>query len=78
LKNKMDVHQAKAANQDRLMAAPGVVGVGVGRVRDSDAILVFVAVLTADNSTPGGLGVPEQLEGFPVVVREIGHITAQR
>jgi hypothetical protein len=60
-------------HQDRLMAIPGVVGVGIGGSEDSPVIVVMV--------TTGGAAMrkqlPDQIEGYPVKVEVTGEITAQ-
>jgi hypothetical protein len=72
----VDIESVQSAHEEELMAAPGVVGVAVGRHADADVILVLVESLTSDNDTPEKLGVPRVLDGFPVVVSEVGRISA--
>jgi len=72
----MDIGGALAAHEDRIMATPGVVGVGVGEEAGRPAIVVFVEALTPDNASPEKLGLPASVEGHPLVVREIGTVTA--
>jgi hypothetical protein len=73
----MDVNEAKAAHEDELFAAPGVIGVAVGTEGGEDAIVVLVDEMKPDSDTPEKLGLPARLEGFPVVLREVGMVTAQ-
>ena len=55
---------------DRLLAVPGVVGVGEGRCNDQPCIKVFVA-----RKTPELLkAIPASLDGYPVVVEETGEL----
>lgn len=53
-----------------LMARPGVIGVGEGRSAGKRCLLVFVT------SPPSGL--PDSIEGYPVVVERSGPFAAQR
>jgi hypothetical protein len=57
---------------DRLMAIPGVVGVGVGECGGQPCIKVFVARL-ADLTAR----VPTQLDGYPVAIEETGDFHAR-
>ena len=53
------------------MSVPGAVGHAVG-VGNSPVIKLFV-----EEITPGAQGAaPQQLDGVPVVLEEVGHITA--
>jgi hypothetical protein len=72
----MDVNKAKALHVDELMAVQGVVGVAVGREGGEDVILLLVESLTGMD-TPVKLGAPPRLEGFRVIVREVGRLDAQ-
>lgn len=69
----MDAATALEKHQDRLMAIPGVSGVGIGGSEDSPVIVVMV--------TTGGTAMrkqlPDQIEGYPVKVEVTGEITAQ-
>jgi hypothetical protein len=72
----LDVDQAKTAHTNELMQAPGVVGVAVGREGAADVILLLVETLTPDNDTPEKLGLPPVLDGYPLVIREVGRLEA--
>ena len=69
---KLSVHQVKEKYQTKIMKIPGVVGIGVGKENDDDAIVVMVAELTPTVQKK----VPDQLKGFPIVVQETGVISA--
>ena len=58
------------AHTDRLLAMPGVVGVGEGRCNDQPCIKVFVARRTPDLLK----AVPASLDGYPVAVEETGEL----
>jgi hypothetical protein len=73
----MDIYAVQAEHQDELMKSPEVVGVAIGKQDEADAILVLVETLTPTNNTAEKLGIPPVLGGFPVVVREVGRLTAQ-
>ena len=72
----MDVNEAKSAHEDELLAAPGVVGVGVGSEGGEDVIFVFVEQLTPENDAPEKLGLPARVEDFSLVTRGIGSVKA--
>lgn len=75
----MDAQQVRRRHENELMSLPNVNGVSV--VTDpatrSEAIVVYVtrkvprAQLRQDELIPG------ELEGIPIQVEEIGHVTAQ-
>lgn len=66
----MDVNdEVRSAHEDRPLAAPGVIGVGVGKEGGRDVVLVFVTELGPGNDSPAKLGLPAQLDGFPVLVQ---------
>lgn len=63
--------EAQERNAGRLMSVPGAVGHAVG-VGNSPVIKLLV-----EEITPGAQGAaPQQLDGVPVVLEEVGHITA--
>jgi hypothetical protein len=65
--------EVKQRHEADLMSIPGVVGVGVGQCDEQACIKVFV-----EQETPEVAGiVPADLEGVPVVVEEIGQVSAQ-
>lgn len=68
----MNIEQVLDDNRDRLMAIPGVSGVGIGRKDDKPAIVIMVTQLTSDVHAM----LPESIGGCPVVVEESGEITA--
>ena len=55
---------------DRLLAMPGVVGVGEGRCDSQPCIKVFVARKTPDLLK----AIPPSLDGYPVAVEETGEL----
>lgn len=72
----MDTKAAEAA-KDRvkveLMAIPGVNGVGVTEANGKPAILILIASATPELTA----ALPHQIEGYPVVVMEVGEIRGQ-
>lgn len=68
----MSIEQAFERHHDRLMAVPGVTGVGIGEKAGRPAIVVMVAGLTAELRAR----LPRALEGHPVVVEQSGEIVA--
>lgn len=69
----MSVTDALARHTDSLMAIPGVIGVGEGRVSDQPSIQVLVVRRSAELLAR----LPSTLEGHPVDVVETGVIEAQ-
>lgn len=60
-------------HEAELMSIPGIVGVGLGQCDDQSCIKVLV-----ERETPElARAVPTDLEGVPVVVEEIGSVSAQ-
>lgn len=83
---KTTYEQAKSvlqANVKRLLALANVVGVGVGlrqrggELTDEIALVVMVQrKLPPDGLDPAD-HIPAEIEGVPVDVQEIGHVSAQ-
>ena len=69
----MSITDALARHTDSLMAIPGVVGVGEGRVKHQPSIQVLVVRRSADLVAR----LPSSLEGYPVDIVETGVIEAQ-
>lgn len=68
----MTIEQAFERHHDRLMAVPGVTGLGIGEQRGKPAIVVMVQQLTPALRA----AIPRALEGHAVVVEESGAIVA--
>ena len=68
------IKAAKARNQERLLAIPGVVSVGIGRDGDGNPVIV-VGLAAADPQIASS--VPGELDGFPVVSEVVGQLRAQ-
>ena len=66
------IEQVQEAHTEHLMSLPGVVGTAVGEVGGKPCIKVFVTEKTAEIEK----GVPDSLEGYPVVVEETGEFKA--
>lgn len=66
----MDIDGAVEMHQDRLMAIPGVTGIGIGENAGRPVIVVMVATLTPEVRAQ----VPSQLEGFEVQLETSGDI----
>lgn len=70
----MDARQARRLHEDRLMGLAHVTGVGIGRDEDSgeDVIIVFVThEVPPDRLRPEDV-IPDELEGVPVRVLQMG------
>src|SRR5207245_4617705 len=67
------IAEVLAAHQDSLLALPGVVGVGVGECRGAPCLIVMAAWRTSQLERR----LPATLEGYPVLLRVTGVITAR-
>jgi len=68
----MDIDSVLARHTDRLIALPGVVGIGEGEQAGTPAVIVMVSKLTPELKA----ALPAELEGHPVIVDVTGEITA--
>ena len=68
----MNIEEVLGRHQERLMAVPGVSGVGVGQSDGKSAIVIMVKQLTPDLKAR----LPRTLEGHAVVVEQSGEIVA--
>lgn len=68
----MNIEQVLDRHHDRLMAVPGVTGLGIGDKDGKPAIVIMVRELTSDLKAR----LPEALEGHSVVVEQSGEIVA--
>lgn len=66
-----DIKKVMDDHVDELMSVPGVVGVAIGRLEDGNPCLQILVVRAGDELKKK---IPEQLEGFPVVIEETGTI----
>ena len=57
---------------DSLMALPGVVGTAQGELDGKPCVMVLVVELTDELKAQ----IPEELDGYPVVISETGEIKA--
>lgn len=68
-----DIHRVIKDHADQIMSVPGVVGIASGVSNDgTPCILVLVVKDTEELRRL----IPEQLEGHPVIVDEVGEIRA--
>lgn len=67
----MTIERVLNKYEDELMARPGVQGVAIGVRDDRKVIKILVARLTAGTSQAEAQ-FPSELEGYPVIVEEIG------
>jgi hypothetical protein len=68
----MDIESVLAKHEARLMAIPGVTGVGIGE-RDGRAVIVVMVTTTASQLESQ---IPKSLDGFAVVLEVSGEISA--
>lgn len=57
---------------DKLMAVPGVLGVGEGKTRGKQCICIFVV----DSKSERLKCLPDNLDGYPVRIKESGEFRA--
>jgi hypothetical protein len=69
----MNAEAALEKHRDRLMAIPGVEGIGIGGSDDSPTVIVMVSRGGAKMRKK----LPTKVEGYPVKVEVTGEITAQ-
>lgn len=62
------IQDAKEEWQDRLMAMPGVTGVGIGLTEDRRETCITVYVSRGASTE----AIPKEIEGYPVVVKRRG------
>lgn len=68
----MNIKEVFDRHHDRLMAVPGVTGLGIGEKDGNPAIVIMVRQLTPDLKAR----LPRALEGHAVVVEQSGEIVA--
>ena len=69
---KLSITDVKKKYEKRIMNIPGVIGIGIGKLEEQDAINVLVVEKTSLIEKK----VPQQLKGFPVIIQETGTIRA--
>ena len=67
------IQQAKEKHQERLMALPGVVSIGIGLSGEEKVIIIGLDGKKSDTEET----LPKQLEGFKVIYQVTGSIKAQ-
>jgi len=69
---KMAIEDVLKRNEERLMAMPGVVGVGIGESEGKPVVIIMVKELTPELKNK----LPQNLDGFSVKAEVVGEITA--
>ena len=72
------VAAVRAAHERRLLARPNVVGVGEGTRHGEPALLVFVTHRIPAAGLEPGDALPEEIDGVPVKVVEVGDVRPQQ
>ena len=70
--SEKDIHTVKSKNEKKLMKKRGVVGVGVSKEGEEDVIIV----MTDQLSSKSAKRIPEQLDGYKVIIKNTGTIRA--
>lgn len=68
----MTIEQAQKKHQAKIMKLTGVVGIGIGAIKDQKVIKVMVEKRTPELEKK----IPKKLEGYTVVIEETGKIQA--
>lgn len=68
----VNIKKVLKRHTDKLMVVPGVVGVGEGRTQGKQCIRIFVV----DSSSESLKLLPDNLEGYPVIIEESGEFLA--
>ncbi len=68
----VNIKEVLKRHTDKLMAVPGVVGVGEGKTRGKQCIRIFVI----DGSSESLKLLPDNLDGYPVIIEESGEFRA--
>ena len=69
----LSIQEAKAKHEDRLLATPGVVSVGIGHEPDGKPVII----VGLDGPRPQTVRqLPKMLDGYPVRVEIIGVVKA--
>ena len=66
------IEQVQAKYEDRWMSIPGVVGIAIGGTTEKPLIKVLVVKKTRALEQE----IPQEAEGYPVVIEETGEIRA--
>ena len=67
------IEEAISEITDHWIAIDGVNGIGQGKIGDNDCIEVLVSTKTREIEET----IPSEFKGFPVRLREVGHISIQ-
>ena len=69
-----NIKQVKAEHEQRLLALPGVVSVGIGLDSNGNQAIV-VGLKNSDSQITWKI--PDELDGYAVIVHQVGTIKAQ-
>lgn len=72
----MRIERVRESYENELMQLPNVVGIGIGEKDGHPVIKVFVTQKVEITSLSPEQVIPKRLSNFPVVVEELGKITA--
>ena len=68
----VNIKEVLKRHTDKLMAVPGVVGIAEGRTKGKQCIRIFVI----DSSSESLKLLPDNLEGYSVIIEESGEFRA--
>ena len=66
------IEEVLKEHTDEWMSIPGVVGMGIGELKEKPCIKVFVVKKTEELNEK----IPSQVDGYPVIIEETGEIRA--
>ena len=69
-----DIKQVKAEHEQRLLAIPGVVSIGVGLGQDGNPAII---VGLEEDDPAISEQIPTELDGHAVIIRQVGTMEAQ-
>jgi hypothetical protein len=73
----MTIEDVKRKHEEWLMGLPNVSGVAIGEKGGKQVIKVFVSAKVPQSTLKREEIIPGELDGFEVVVEEMGNITLQ-
>ena len=71
--SEMKVKDVIKKHTEKLLALPGVVGIGEGELNGEPCILIFIR----DNQADLQKDIPSKLEGYPIVINKSGDFSAR-
>ena len=74
---RMTIEGVRRAHEQELLEKPNVIGMGIGQKGNKDVIKVFVTHKVSESDLRPEDVIPKTIDGYELVVEEIGAVTAQ-